>query len=199
MKNVVIFVLVALLFVSCNNETKKEDQSQTETKEALSLDNDLLRSLSGKKNLQNSMDAIAYPWHCKQETTYKDMELARNEGLPTPEQPILIKEMDAERLKNVFHSLPADNEWKWLTQSQVVEFCLSNRNFIRKAKKDIVFFCKKDETKPIYARNLKENLFIVIIEKRDTFYDSCYRKIRIAINKIDDFRTDCLVIIPEKN
>lgn len=143
---------------------KTEKSVETKLMPATTLDNNLLRSLDGTINVQNSAAILAYPWHDTWGNFYEELSMAKNSGLPTPEQRVSAYQIkNAEKMKDIFYSLPMDNEWKWMTQSQVVEFCVSNRNFIKNSKDDIVFFCKKDENKPLYERSLTEELVAIMV------------------------------------
>ncbi len=176
MKNLTfVFVCVCLFALSsCESKSghrsttattvKTEKSVETKLMPEATLDNSLLRSLNGTVNVQNSMETVAYPWHTGWKAEYEALGMSQNPGLPSPEQKVAAYQIEnAEKMKDVFYSLPLDNEWKWLTQNQVVEFCLSNRNFIKNSKKDIVFFCKRDESKILYERNLTEELVAIIV------------------------------------
>ncbi len=171
-----MFVCASLLiFSSCESKSghllatqaasaRAEKSVNIKLMPTTTLDNSLLRSLDGTANVQNSMKTVAYPWHTGWKAEYERLGLANNPGLLSSEQKVAAYQVEnAETIKDVFYSLPLDNEWKWLTQSQVVEFCLSNRNFIKNSKKDIVFFCKRDESKILYERNLAEELVAIIV------------------------------------
>lgn len=177
MKKLIVFMFIpifVLIFLSCERKSDRRATVVTPNKKVTVevtlmpedyLDNNLLRSLDGKMNIQNSMEIVAYPWHdYGWKSEYQEFYSAGKEGLPSPEQKVGAYEVkNAKTIKDVFYSLPLDNEWKWLTQSQVVEFCLSNRNFIKNSKKDIVFFCKRDENKLLYERNLEEEIIAIIV------------------------------------
>ncbi|MFA6995596.1 MAG: hypothetical protein WC249_04330 [Patescibacteria group bacterium] len=171
-----MFVCVSLFILSsCESKSghrsttpattvKAEKSVEIKLMSGSDLDNSLLRPLDGTANVQNSMKTVAYPWHTGWKAEYEKLSMVKNPGLPSPEQKVAAYQINnAETMKDVFYSLPMDNEWKWLTQSQVVEFCLSNRNFIKNSKKDIVFFCKRDESKILYERNLTEELVAIIV------------------------------------
>jgi len=174
MKKVFLFACLFACFVfsSCESKSGHRSAPATETAKSVevklmpesTLDNALLRPLDGTANVQNSMKTVAYPWHTGWKAKYDTLGMSKNPGLPTSEQKVAAYQINnAETMKDVFYSLPMNNEWKWLTQSQVVEFCLSNRNFIKNSKKDIVFFCKRDESKVLYERNLTEELVAIIV------------------------------------
>lgn len=175
MKNLTfVFVCVCLFALSsCESESRHPSITPATVKAEKSveiklipdsLDNNLLRSLDGTVNVQNSMKTVSYPWHSGWKFFYEDLGMAKNPGLRTNEQKVSAYQIkNAKTIKDVFYSMPIDNEWKWLTQSQVVEFCLSNRNFIKNSKKHIVFFCKRNESKILYERSLMEELVAIIV------------------------------------
>ncbi len=192
--------LACVIFASCESKSGHYALKSVEAKSVEIvvmpniLDNNLLRPLDGTANIQNSMEMVAYPWHTGWKAKYEKLEMAKNPGLPSTEQPVgAYKVENAKTMKDVFYSLPVGNEWKWLTQSQVVEFCLSNRNFIGNSKKDIVFFCKRDESKILYERNLAQELVAIIVVP-DLGGET---RMRLRMMQDDSPIGGCTVIFPE--
>lgn len=166
-----------MLFIasSCNNKVKifwPEDQVSTTLMSNGILDNDLLQPLNGQMTVQNSMKTLWLHWDqsmyeqvSSDKKSYEEFFVDQNPGMPSPEQKIVAYEIrGAKTASEVFYALPTDNEWKWLTQSQVGEFIASNRGFIRDHNDNIVFFCKKDENKVLYERNLASEMIAIVIK-----------------------------------
>jgi hypothetical protein len=192
--------LVCVIFASCERKSghyalSVEAKSVEIVVMPNILDNNLLRPLDGTANIQNSMEMVAYPWHTGWKAKYEKLEMAKNPGLPSTEQQVIAYKVEnAKTIKDVFYSLPVGNEWKWLTQSQIVEFCLSNRNFIKNSEQDIVFFCKKDEQKILYERNLTEELVAVIVKP---FLGGDDTRMMLGMMCYDSPYRSCIVIIPQ--
>ncbi len=168
MKKLTILV-IAILLASCDKYVEKASKTNSvvgvQVIPESSLNNNLLRPLDGKRNIQNSLDIIAYPWSSDWGALYIKLGLNDNSGIATDQQKVAgYKIVNAKTIRDVFYSLPMDNEWKWLTQSQIVEFCLSNREFIRNSKNDILFFVKMNENKAIYERKLSEEVIAIVIK-----------------------------------
>lgn len=197
-KLVFVFVCVSL-FILSSCESKSGHRSATpvttvktvKVEAIYTLKDELMRQLDGTKNVQNSMDILAYPWLSNWGAYYTEWGMDKNPGLATPEasiQQYLVS--NGKTLKDVFRSLPQDMEWRWMTQNQVVEFCLGHRDFIRNSKDVIVFFCKKDEKKPIYDRNLSEELIAIKI-----LPPSMIREAKIVLNRMDYDNSYASVIV----
>jgi hypothetical protein len=207
MKKVVVLLFISLIiFSSCNSRYRRyrhHSDVTVATVKAIKVDvvntfeKQLIRPLDGTRNIQNSMDILAYSWlQTMGLPYYKEWGMDKNPGFATPEasiQQYVIS--NAKTLKDVFRSLPQDMEWRWMTQNQVVEFCLGHRDFIRNSGKDIIFFCKKDENKSINDRNLSEEVFAIGMV-------TIGGNTRIIINRLDYDNSDASFIVittKEKN
>lgn len=85
-------------------------------------------------------------------------------GIPTLETLVQAGEALAEKkLLEIFSSLPARWEDKWLSQNQIIEFCEKFPEWLRPPDNVTMFLCKKDEHYPVDEDKPQDNLFVATV------------------------------------
>jgi len=83
-------------------------------------------------------------------------------GIATIEAPVQVHEMVGNgRFLEILQSLPGTWNQKWLSQSQVIEFCKTHARWLRQGGNATFFLIKKDENKPIDENHPEDNLVVV--------------------------------------
>lgn len=103
-------------------------------------------------------------------------------GAPTPETLVDVYQHTyfGASFEKILNSLPGKWNQKFLTQNQVIEFCLIYKRWLSLYSEATVFVCKKDEREPIDENNPEENLSLVYVN-----YDG--RNLTISITSILEF------------
>ncbi|MFA5163381.1 MAG: hypothetical protein WC441_02515 [Patescibacteria group bacterium] len=85
-------------------------------------------------------------------------------GVATPATLVQVHEMvQSAVLLDIFKSLPGTWEQKWLSQSQLIEFCESRTNWLHQGGNATFFLIKKDENQSVDENNPGENLVVAFV------------------------------------
>lgn len=102
-------------------------------------------------------------------------------GIATPETPLNIHEITTNvTFLHIFHSLPGTWDQKWLSQSQVIEFCESMPGYLSPNRRATFFLIKKDENKPVDENDPEDNLVVACV------YPLAFARLIVLVYHLDN-------------
>ena len=128
--------------------------------------------LDGTELIKTSNDFFRkFVWQCS------DKNSLSNVGVPTLETFIDVYQYaySGASFEKIYNLLPGKWNQKWLSQNQVIEFCVTYKHWLGLYSESTVFVCKKDEEELVDESNPEENLSLIYVN-----YDGRIRSICIT-------------------
>jgi hypothetical protein len=96
----------------------------------------------------------------------KDFLYFNKPGIATKKTSLRVNKVIADaNCQDMFSDLPGTWNEKWLSQSQIIEYCRTLPLWLREAGSGTFFIIKRDEEKPIDEENPSANLALVGIDQ----------------------------------